>query len=139
MLKQLEADSVPQIRVYNKIDKLDRQPRTTSNRDGEARSVWLSAVSGEGIPLLLQTVADRLRRKTVNGTIRLLPEQGRQRALLFDLGAVTSEVAVEDGGWALEVKIDEREFRRFLKRANLHSDVLEKASATLPTRLVTQR
>lgn len=139
VLKQLEADSVPQIRVYNKIDKLDRQPRTTGNRDGEARSVWLSAVSGEGIPLLLQTVADRLRRKTVNGTIRLLPEQGRQRALLFDLGAVTSEVAVEDGGWALEVKIDEREFRRFLKRANLHSDVLEKASATLPTRLVTQR
>lgn len=139
VLKQLEADSVPQIRVYNKIDKLDRQPRTTSNRQGEARSVWLSAVSGEGIPLLLQTVADRLRRKTVKGTIRLLPGQGRQRALLFDMGAVTSEVAVEDGGWALEVKIDEREFRRFLKRANLHSDVLEEPSAAPPAVLVTQR
>lgn len=139
VLKQLEADSVPQIRVYNKIDKLDRQPRKTSNREGEARSVWLSAVSGEGIPLLLQTVADRLRRKTVNGTIRLLPGQGRQRALLFDLGAVTREVAAEDGGWELEVKIDEREFMRFLKRANLHSDVLEKSSDTGPAKLATQR
>ena len=27
VLKQLDADGVPQIRVYNKIDKLDRQPR----------------------------------------------------------------------------------------------------------------
>ncbi len=139
VLKQLEADGVPQIRVYNKIDKLDRQPRMTNNRRGEGRAVWLSAVSGAGIPLLLQTVADRLRRKTVNGTIRLLPEQGRQRALLFDLGAVAREVVVEDGGWELEVNIEEREFKRFLKRANLRSDVLEQSSVSVPARLATQR
>lgn len=139
VLKQLEADGVPQIRVYNKIDKLDRQPRMTSNRLGEGRAVWLSAVSGAGVPLLLQTVADRLRRKTVNGTIRLLPDQARQRALLFDLGAVASEVVIEDGGWELEVSIEEREFKRFLKRANLRSDVLEQSSVPVPTRLATQR
>ena len=139
VLKQLEADGVPQIRVYNKIDKLDREPRMTNNRRGEGRAVWLSAVSGAGIPLLLQTVADRLRRKTVNGTIRLLPEQGRQRALLFDLGAVAREVVVEDGGWELEVNIEEREFKRFLKRANLRSDVLEQSPVSIPARLATQR
>ena len=50
VLKQLDADQVPQIRVYNKIDKLDRQPRMTNNRQGEGRAVWLSAVSGEGLP-----------------------------------------------------------------------------------------
>ncbi len=139
VLKQLDADGVPQIRVYNKIDKLDRQPRLTNNRRGEGRAVWLSAVTGEGIPLLLQTIADRLRRKTVNGTIRLLPDQGRQRALLFDLGAVTREVAADDGGWELEVTIDERDFKRFLKRANLRSDVLEQPQAGTPARWITQR
>ena len=139
VLKQLGADGVPQIRVYNKIDKLDRQPRMTSNRQGEGRAVWLSAVTGEGIPLLLQTIGDRLRKKTVNGTIRLQPDQGRQRALLFEMGAVNGEVAGEDGGWEIDVTIDEREFRRFLKRANLDSDVLEQAAAELPARLVTQR
>ena len=44
VLKELEADRVPQIRVYNKIDKLERLPRLTNNRNGESRAVWLSAV-----------------------------------------------------------------------------------------------
>ena len=65
VLKQLEADQVPQIRVYNKIDKLDREPRVTNNRKGEGRAVWLSAITGEGIPMLKTAIADRLRQKTV--------------------------------------------------------------------------
>ena len=38
VLKELEADRVPQIRVYNKIDRLDRKPRVTNNRDGAGRA-----------------------------------------------------------------------------------------------------
>ena len=138
VLKQLEADGVPQIRVYNKIDKLDRLPRVTSNRKGEGRAVWLSAVSGEGIPLLLDTIADRLRRATVNGTVRLLAGQGRQRALLFEMGAVTRESMTNDGGWELDVVLEVREFERFLKRAGLGREIFQPATATSP-RLATQR
>ena len=83
VLRELDADRVPQIRVYNKIDKLDRQPGVTKNQQGEGRAVWLSAVTGEGIPLLLDAVANRLSRKKISGTIRLEACQGRQRALLF--------------------------------------------------------
>jgi GTP-binding protein HflX len=50
VLKQLDADRVPQIRVYNKIDMLEREPRLTKLRQGGGRAVWLSAVTGEGIP-----------------------------------------------------------------------------------------
>ena len=139
VLKQLGADSVPQIRVYNKIDKLDRLPRVTSNRKGEGRAVWLSATSGEGIPLLVQTVADRLRRTSVHGTIRLLPEQGRARALLFEMGAVTNESAASDGGWELDVSMEAREFERFLKRADLQREVLEPATTSQSSRQATQR
>ncbi len=139
VLKQLDADRVPQIRVYNKIDKLDRQPRVTNNRHGEGRAVWLSAVSGEGIPLLLESIANRLRRNRVTGTIRLLPEQGRARAMLFELGAVSREISAEGGGWELDINVDEREFRRFLKRADLDDSILEEPSANWPARAVTQR
>ncbi len=139
VLKQLEADRVPQIRVYNKIDKLDRQPRVTNNRHGEGRAVWLSAVSGEGIPLLLESIANRLRRNRVSGVIRLLPEQGRERAMLFELGAVTRENSPEGGGWELEINVDERDFRRFLKRADLDDSILEEPSADWPAHAVTQR
>ncbi|MGB5627514.1 MAG: ribosome rescue GTPase HflX [Woeseiaceae bacterium] len=119
VLKQLDADRVPQIRVYNKIDKLDRQPRITNNRDGEGRAVWLSAITGEGIPMLKDAIARRLRQKTVQRVIHLLPGQGRQRAKLFELGAVTSEELDPEGGWTLELKMTEKDLRRFLKRENL--------------------
>jgi len=125
VLKQLDADHVPQIRVYNKIDKLDRTPRRANNRDGAGRAVWLSAATGEGIPLLLDAISDRLHRRTRHGIIHLDPSQGRQRAKLFELGAVLCEEPAEDGGWKLELKMTERDLRRFLKRENLPANTLK--------------
>ncbi len=123
VLHELEADRVPQIRVYNKIDKLDRQPRVTNNQRGEGRAVWLSAVTGEGIPLLLDAIANCLGRNMVHGTIRLEASQGRQRALLFDMGAVLQEATADDGGWLLELEMEERDFHRFMKREKLSPEI----------------
>ncbi len=125
VLKQLDADRVPQIRVYNKIDKLDRAPRVANNRAGESRAAWISAATHEGIPMLLDAVGDRLRRKTLHGVMRLQSSQGRQRAQLFEIGAVLNEEVCEDGGWKLELKMAERDLQRFLKRENLADDLLE--------------
>ncbi|MGI9270408.1 MAG: ribosome rescue GTPase HflX [Woeseiaceae bacterium] len=125
VLKQLDADKVPQIRVYNKIDKLDRAPRVANNRAGEGRAAWVSAATGEGIPLLLDAIGDRLRRKTLHGVMHLLPAQGKQRAKLFEIGAVLKEEACEDGGWDIELRMAERDLRRFLKHENLADDLLE--------------
>ena len=131
VLKQLDADQVPQIRVYNKIDKLDREPRMTNNRHGEGRAVWLSAITGDGLPMLKEAIANRLRQKTTHRTIHLQPAQGRQRAKLFELGAVLNEEVLEDGSWTLELRMAEKDLRRFLKRENLPieqvSDQLEPA------------
>ncbi len=124
VLKQLDADKVPQIRVYNKIDLLDRKPRVTNNREGEGRAVWISAITGEGLPLLKDAIARRLRQKTVRRYLQLDPAQGRQRAKLFELGAVISEDIPEEGGWTLELKMTEKDLRRFLKRENLADDQL---------------
>jgi len=130
VLKQLGADEVPQIRVYNKIDKLDRRPRVNANRNGLGRAVWLSARSGEGIPMLREAIADRLRRERVRGMMRLRPGQGRQRARLFELGAVVAETALDDGGWALELNLGERDLQRFLKRESLPASQFEAGAAT---------
>jgi GTP-binding protein HflX len=134
VLKQLDADRVPQIRVYNKIDRIDRKPRLTNNLAGEGRAVWLSAANGEGIPLLLEAISARLQRKTLHGQMHLLPTQGRQRAKLFEIGAVLHEEACDDGGWNLELEMAENDLRRFLKREKLSADLLEpmtmRASAT---------
>lgn len=139
VLKELEADRVPQIRVYNKIDKLDREPRLTNNRHGEGRAVWLSAVTGAGLPLLLQSIGARLHRKKVHGIVRLQPSQGRQRALLFELGAVLKEQAADDGGWIIELEMVERDFQRFLKREKLPVGILEDAQPVVAADVVLQR
>ena len=132
VLRELDADRVPQIRVYNKIDKLDRAPRLTQNQSGQGRAVWLSAQSGDGIDLLLDALARRLSKKLVQGVIRLTPSQGRQRALLFEMGAVKKEREQSEGGWKLEIKMAERDFRRFLKRENLPAGILEAQQVSEP-------
>jgi len=139
VLKELGAEKIPQIRVYNKIDRLERRPRVNANRRGEGRAVWLSAKTGEGIPLLLEAIAQRLRRQRVQGMMRLRPDQGRQRARLFELGAVDSETVLDDGGWLLELNLGERDLQRFLKRESLPASQFEPAIGEVRRDAATQR
>lgn len=132
VLKELDADTVPQIRVYNKLDKLDRTPFVTNNRFGAGRAVWLSARTGDGVPLLLNAISTRLRKTKVHGIMHLRPGQGRQRAMLFEMGAVVHDAPADDGGWVLELEMEERNFRRFLKREALPDEILQKLQAPVP-------
>ncbi len=124
VLEQLGAEKVPQIRVYNKIDKLDRQPKVTNNLEGDGRAVWISAITGEGLSLLKEAIARRLQKRTVHRFIHLQPAQGRQRARLFELGAVLSEDVLDDGSWSLELKMAEKDLQRFLKREKIAEEQL---------------
>jgi len=59
VLAQIEADEVPQLIVYNKIDKLeDMAPRLERNADGQIERIWLSAQTGEGLDLLRQALQE---------------------------------------------------------------------------------
>ena len=125
VLKELDADRVPQIRVYNKIDKLGRRPRVARTGRGDGRAAWISATTAEGIPELLAAIDARLEQDSVHRFVHLGPERARARAKLFELGAVLSEEPCEDGGWNLEFKMAERDLRRFLKRENLPAEMVE--------------
>jgi GTP-binding protein HflX len=59
VLNQIGADEVPQLIVYNKIDKLDNHPaRLERDQDGLITRVWVSAWTGEGMDLLRQTLQE---------------------------------------------------------------------------------
>ncbi|HNP34920.1 MAG TPA: GTPase HflX [Woeseiaceae bacterium] len=132
VLKQLDAHRVPQIRVYNKIDKLERKPKAAASKRGFRRAVWISAATGDGIPVLLEAISERLRPQTRHGIIRLGHTQGRQRAKLFALGAVLNEVQLEDGGWDVEIQMADKDLRRFLKHENLPADLVRPTSGIDP-------
>jgi GTP-binding protein HflX len=61
VLKQIQADHIPQLLVYNKIDQLTDTPsHLERNSTGLPNRVWISAQSGAGLPLLQQALFELL-------------------------------------------------------------------------------
>jgi GTPase len=64
VLAAIEAEQVPQLLVYNKIDLIDDcAPRIEYLANGYPRRVWVSAVTGAGIDLLQQAIVECLEKK----------------------------------------------------------------------------
>ena len=64
VLEQLGVDATPRITVYNKIDRLDPDRRATAQLTTE-NVAFISALTGEGLPGLLDQVANLLRAQMV--------------------------------------------------------------------------
>jgi len=72
VLKEIDAHNLPVLMVYNKIDLLDNaEPRIERNDEGVPVAVWLSALSGEGLDLLLQAIVECLPSQVVHKHLRL--------------------------------------------------------------------
>jgi GTPase len=52
VLKEIGADAIPQILVYNKIDLTAYAPRVEADEYGKIARVWISAAKGQGLDLL---------------------------------------------------------------------------------------
>jgi GTP-binding protein HflX len=116
VLKQIGADEVPRLDVYNKIDLLDEPtPRIDRDEYGRPIAVWVSAAAHLGMDLLLQALQELFGEGRVRCQARLGPADGRLHALLFKHGQVLSESITDDGGWELEVELAGREYERLRK------------------------
>ncbi len=124
VLHEIDADRVPQIEVYNKIDLLsDHSPRIDRDADGRAQRVWVSAASGAGLDLLREAIAERLHELSASGDgaaaggatrirrrLHLGVDAGKFRAQLYARNVVVAEEPSESGGWLLDVDIWEDEW-----------------------------
>ncbi len=108
VLEEIGAADIPQVRVYNKIDRLDLQPVLDRDADGRAAAVWISAEAGIGIDLLHQAVSERLSRAVQRRQLRLPLTAGATRARLFASGVVVAESA-DESGWLLTVDLPAEE------------------------------
>ena len=116
VLKEIEADEVPQLLVYNKIDALDDvAPRIDRNDEGQPIRVWLSARTGVGCELLSEAINELLAKKMLAESLKLPPQHGRIRAALFNLNAVHEECFDEQGNWLLSVRLPMAEWNRLKK------------------------
>lgn len=123
VLKEIGAEDVPLLQVYNKIDKMPGQPaRIDRDSQGVPVRVWLSAVTGEGIDLLLQAVNERLSDDVFHDTMQLSPRQGNLRAHLYAQGAVVKENVDEFGEIHLEVRLQRKDLLQILSRLGLPTE-----------------
>jgi GTPase len=109
VLAEIGADSIPQIIVYNKIDRLELQPRIDRDANGGAVAVWISAAERTGLDLLCQAVAERLTRSARRARIRLEASAGAVRSRLYAAKAVREEQAAHDGSIELNVELPDVE------------------------------
>lgn len=113
VLHEIQADQVPTLLVYNKIDLCeDTMPRVDYDEAGLPTAVYLSTQTGEGIDLLLQAMRERLVSEWIVTTITLNPTQGKARAALYALGVVQSETVDERGDLHLCVEMSARDYQR---------------------------
>jgi len=108
VLEEIGAQDVPQIMVYNKLDKLiagdggERAARSERVDGGRTARVWVSAVSGKGLDLLREAITVALRRERVHCWLQVPDSAGRLRARLFAAGFVSRERQA-DSGWEIEI------------------------------------
>jgi len=123
VLEEIGAAEVPVLQVYNKIDQLpDAQPRIDRDENGMPWRVWVSAVSGEGIDLLLAAISERLGEEMLHQKLTLTPRQGSLRSQLYAQGAVVAEEVDDSGQMQLEVRLQVKDFRRILSRLGIDQE-----------------
>jgi len=116
VLKEIGADKIPQIEVFNKVDLLaDHPARLDRNEEGQVRRAWCSAQTGEGLELLQVALDQRFSADQLHEWIRVPAANGRLRARLFDLGRVLKEQVEENGDLLLEVELARRDFENLQK------------------------
>jgi len=109
VLEEIGASDVPQILVYNKLDRISAgdgaepaAPRLDSIDGGRVQRVWLSAATGAGLDLLREAITRALQHDRVHCWLQVPDSAGRLRARLFASGLVASEREAQTG-WELEI------------------------------------
>jgi GTP-binding protein HflX len=120
VLQEVGAGELPQVLVYNKIDRIDGAIERHEQPNDVRERVWISARDGRGLDLLREAIAGAVGTERVQGEVRLPPEAGRLRARLHALEAVRGEAhdASDGGGWTLTVDLALADAARLASQAD---------------------
>jgi GTP-binding protein HflX len=114
VLREIGAEEVPQLEVYNKIDLLETAPRIDRDDAGRPVRAWVSARDGSGLDVLLGAIGELVGNDMVARELVLAPGQGRLRAALYRLGAVRDEHCGSDGAAHVSVRLPRAVWERLV-------------------------
>ena len=119
VLAEIGADSIPQIIVYNKIDRLQRPAAIERDEAAMPSAVWISAEKRIGLDLLTSAIAERLSRFARRARVRLPAGAGAVRSRLYAAKSVREERTAEDGSIELTVELPDVEILALARTAGV--------------------
>jgi GTP-binding protein HflX len=120
VITMIGATDVPQLEVYNKIDNYpELQPRIELADNDLNTRIWLSSHTGEGVDFLKEEIARQINQNRQAHFLDLPVTAGQLRAKLFDMGAVRHDDVNEEGGWTMEVELEEFRLHKLCEEARL--------------------
>jgi GTP-binding protein HflX len=126
VLAEIGAADLPQILVFNKIDRIGTPARVDRDESGRASHVWLSAAKADGLDLLRESVNERLARVARRATLRLPVSAGELRARLYAANLVLAERIADDGAFEIDTELSEFELLKWAREPGV--EVLTLAS-----------
>lgn len=127
VLKEIGAHEIPQLNVYNKLDLLEGAvSRTDRNEEDKPERVWVSAVKGEGVEALLESISELLLTDMFEESIKVTPQMAKLRARLYEQGAVVAENYDEQGNSILDIRMQVKDWKQSLSRVALTEGDIEK-------------
>jgi GTP-binding protein HflX len=119
LIASIGAAAIPQLRVYNKIDRLGRTPELARGPAGQPSAGWLSAATGAGVELLRGALQEIFGQAAMRLAVVLPPSQGRLRAKLYALRLVRAEEALPDGNSRLLVESSHQQLENLCREAGV--------------------
>ena len=117
VLNEIDAGEVPFLMVMNKIDALEEgEPRIDYDDLGQPVRVWISAQKNIGIDLLFNALTHLLSGKIRSLQLSIPPEQGKLRALFYQLECIQEEEYAEDGNCILDIRLNSADWHRLIKQ-----------------------
>ncbi len=126
VLRRISAADVPILEIYNKIDRIAaRSPGVERDVDGNVCRVWLSALDGTGCHLLIDAIAEHVNRSKERRWLLVGARAGRFRAMIYEIGAVTDELDLEQGGWLMEATVSDARWQPYARMPEVIAYVKE--------------
>ncbi|MFN2111839.1 MAG: GTPase HflX [Anaerolineales bacterium] len=111
-LKEIQAETIPTIPVLNKIDRLENPQQAQDTLDGFPDAVAISALRGDGIDVLLDTIKQKLYESFRSVVVELPYSKGGLISLFHEEGQVYS-ITNQYEGVHIEGKLPVRLLSKF--------------------------
>lgn len=106
VLREIGADQIPQILVYNKIDQVPDLPARVDWDDAhQAQAIWLSALTGSGMDMLRDALSRHCQQDCIHRRVHIAADQGKIRSRLFEVSQILRDQPDDAGGWEMEIQI----------------------------------